>query len=82
MSEMRGVISAMPMKQHGTAGRCRYGIQGCTDPLSNNYLQVAVIDDGSCQYYGCVVAEALNYDSRATYPLESIAVSVGACQLP
>ena len=43
-------------------------IQGCTDPLADNYDAFATQDDGSCTYtiLGCTDLSAYNYDPTAT----------------
>lgn len=43
-------------------------IEGCTDPLANNYNPEATVDDGSCEYdiYGCTDVNANNYNPLAT----------------
>ena len=42
-------------------------LSGCTDPLSNNFNEMAIVNDGSCEQYpiGCTNPEAINYDSLA-----------------
>ena len=42
-------------------------ISGCTDPISDNFNDMAVVNDGSCQQYeiGCMDPIALNYNSEA-----------------
>ena len=71
-------------EQYGAAFNdqdCTYSVEGCMDPLANNYNSNATIDDGTCTYnnpiYGCTDPLALNYDSDAdtdddscTYPIE------------
>jgi hypothetical protein len=41
-------------------------VQGCTNPLANNYDSSATQDDGSCVINGCTDPFAINYDSSAT----------------
>ena len=50
---------------------------GCTDPTACNYDDVAVTEDGSCDFtcYGCTDPEACNYDPSAT-------LDDGFCELP
>ena len=42
---------------------------GCTDTLSNNFEQNAILDDGSCEFpediYGCTDVNATNYSPNA-----------------
>ena len=40
---------------------------GCTNPLANNYLATANIDDGSCDIPGCIYPAASNYNANATW---------------
>lgn len=40
---------------------------GCTNPLADNYLPEANIDDGGCRFYGCTAQAACNYDPVANY---------------
>ena len=42
-------------------------ISGCTDSLSDNFNEMAIVNDGSCQLYefGCMDSTALNYNSEA-----------------
>ena len=43
-------------------------VSGCTDSLALNYNDLAVVDDGSCEYdfvWGCVDETACNYDPLA-----------------
>ena len=42
-------------------------IAGCTDPLSDNFDVMAVVNDGSCQQYeiGCMDSLAINHNSQA-----------------
>ena len=35
---------------------------GCTDPGASNYDATSTYDDGSCEYAGCLVSFACNYD--------------------
>jgi len=62
--------------------QCTYGVKGCTDSTADNYLASAVGDDGTCQSYGCTATDALNYNSRATYPVAATAVGTGLCEMP
>ena len=56
---------------------------GCTNPLANNYLPTANIDDGSCDIPGCIYASSSNYNANATWYDGSCVVSgcttPGAC---
>ena len=61
-------------------------IFGCTDPVADNYNDVATQDDGSCIYFGCTDSTACNYDLVATdddgsctYPDETYLDCVGDC---
>lgn len=49
-------------------------IKGCMDPGSNNYNQLATIEDGSCEYLGCIDARAINFDENAN-------VDDGSCEI-
>lgn len=40
---------------------------GCTNPLANNYLPTANIDDGSCDIPGCIYPSSSNYNPNATW---------------
>jgi hypothetical protein len=40
---------------------------GCMNPLANNYLASATIDDGSCDIPGCIYASSSNYNPNATW---------------
>tara|TARA_Y100000385_G_C13101312_1_gene644694 strand:- start:1234 stop:4605 length:3372 start_codon:yes stop_codon:yes gene_type:complete len=42
-------------------------LSGCTDPLSNNFNEMAIVNDGSCEQYpiGCTNPLAINFDSLA-----------------
>ena len=51
-------------------------VNGCTNPLADNYDPTATVDDGSCVYTpptptvtipGCMDPSAVNYDPTATY---------------
>ena len=46
-------------------GSCAVGACGCTDPLAQNYLPTAIVDDGTCVYCGCMDPLAVNYDAAA-----------------
>jgi hypothetical protein len=39
---------------------------GCDDPLADNYEECANINDGSCEYSGCMDLSACNFDPQAT----------------
>jgi hypothetical protein len=41
-------------------------VDGCTDPLADNFDPAATNDDGSCVIAGCTDVNALNYDPTAT----------------
>jgi hypothetical protein len=51
----------------GDVGNCFVQVDGCTDPLANNYDALANTDDGTCTYdvLGCTDPAAFNYDSIA-----------------
>ena len=40
---------------------------GCMNPLANNYLATANIDDGSCDIPGCIYPASPNYNPNATW---------------
>jgi len=40
---------------------------GCTNPLANNYVSTATIDDGSCDIPGCIYSSSSNYNPNATW---------------
>jgi hypothetical protein len=40
---------------------------GCTNPLANNYLPTANIDDGSCDIPGCIFQLYSNFNPNATW---------------
>jgi len=42
-------------------------VSGCTDSLSDNFNEMAVVNDGSCQLYevGCMDSLAFNYNNQA-----------------
>ena len=46
---------------------CVYRRPGCTDSNAINYLVLANIEDGSCEYSGCCDSEATNFDDTATF---------------
>jgi len=48
---------------------------GCTNPLANNYLATANIDDGSCDVPGCIYPVSSNYNPSATWYDGSCVVS-------
>ena len=48
---------------------------GCTNPLANNYLPTANIDDGSCDIPGCIYPASSNYNPNATWYDGSCVVS-------
>ena len=56
-------------------------IEGCTDPLANNYNPEATVDDGSCEYdiYGCTDVNANNYNPEANSDDESCLYDVLGC---
>ena len=39
---------------------------GCTDPTATNHDAAATVDDGSCEYDGCMDSTAINYNPLAT----------------
>ena len=45
-------------------------VEGCTDPNATNYNELAIINDGTCDYpvYGCTDENANNYNSEADEP--------------
>jgi hypothetical protein len=53
---------------------------GCTNPLANNYLATANIDDGSCDIPGCIYPSSSNYNPNATWYDGSCVVS--GCTIP
>ena len=53
---------------------------GCTNPLANNFLSTANIDDGSCDIPGCIYPESSNYNANATWYDGSCVVS--GCIIP
>ena len=53
---------------------------GCTNPLANNYLATANIDDGSCDIPGCIYPASSNYNPNATWYDGSCVVS--GCTIP
>jgi hypothetical protein len=55
-------------------------IPGCTNPLANNYLPTAIIDDGSCDIPGCIYAASSNYNPNATWYDGSCVVN--GCTIP
>lgn len=47
-------------------------VEGCSDPIAENYEEGATLDDGSCEYIeGCTDERALNYSPEATLDDES-----------
>jgi hypothetical protein len=55
-------------------------VPGCTNPLANNYLATANIDDGSCDIPGCIYSASANYNANATWYDGSCVVS--GCTIP
>jgi hypothetical protein len=53
---------------------------GCMNPLANNYLSSATIDDGSCDIPGCIYSSSPNYNPNATWYDGSCLVS--GCTIP
>lgn len=53
---------------------------GCTNPLANNFLSTANIDDGSCDIPGCIYPESSNYNANATWYDGSCVVN--GCTIP
>ena len=53
---------------------------GCMNPLANNYLASATIDDGSCDIPGCIYTSSPNYNPNATWYDGSCLVS--GCTIP
>jgi len=51
---------------------CIY-LTGCLDAAANNFNELALVDDGSCRYDGCVYESACNYPN--TYNGDGNAVS-------
>ena len=61
-------------------GSCLYEVYGCTDSSASNWYgnvpaNTTLIDDGSCEYLGCIDSLACNYDPYAN-------VDDGSCVLP
>jgi hypothetical protein len=42
---------------------CIPSVDGCTDPTATNYYPGANVDNGSCQFIGCMDAAASNYQT-------------------
>ena len=64
---------------------CTYSVEGCMDPLANNYNSNATIDDGSCTYnpvYGCTDPLANNHDPDADTDDGSCEYDVYGCTNP
>ena len=53
---------------------------GCMNPLANNYLSSATIDDGSCDIPGCIYTSSPNYNPNATWYDGTCLVS--GCTIP
>jgi hypothetical protein len=54
---------------------CIPSVSGCTDPnASSGYDPLANVDNGSCQYYGCMDPLALNYDPNATQDPSNVCI--------
>ena len=56
-------------------------LNGCTDPLASaGYVAAANVDDGSCEYFGCMDPLASNYNSSYTSdPLNACVYPVLGC---
>jgi len=52
---------------------------GCTDPTAVNYLNFAVVDDGSCQTPGCMDSRYSAYNAAATYNDGSCGATFAGC---
>ena len=44
---------------------------GCTDSEAGNYDSTATVDDGTCEYGGCLISVACNYDASWDYLIAS-----------
>lgn len=55
-------------------------VPGCTNPLANNYLPTAGIDDGSCDIPGCIYPVSSNYNPNANWYDGSCVVN--GCTIP
>ncbi|MFY8079043.1 MAG: MopE-related protein [Flavobacteriales bacterium] len=53
---------------------------GCMNPLANNYVPSATIDDGSCDIPGCIYPTSSNYNPNATWYDGSCVVN--GCTIP
>jgi hypothetical protein len=53
---------------------------GCMNPLANNYIPAATIDDGSCDIPGCIYPASSNYNPNATWYDGSCVVN--GCTIP
>jgi len=59
-------------------------ISGCTDPISDNFNEMAIVNDGSCQQYelGCMDSIAINYNPAALGDDGSCEYPVTGCTDP
>ena len=59
-------------------------ISGCTDPFSDNFNEMAIVNDGSCQQYeiGCMDSLALNFNPIAILDDGSCILSIIGCTDP
>ena len=51
---------------------------GCTDSDADNYYSEATHDDGSCEYWGCLDQDAINYDASKNVHVPSMCVFAGS----
>ena len=58
-------------------GSCSLVLLGCMSSKASNFRHLATLDDGSCEYVGCLDSLDANYDPTATLPGVCIAVVVG-----
>ena len=59
-------------------------ISGCTDPFSDNFNEMAIVNDGSCQQYeiGCMDSLSLNFNPIAILDDGSCILSIIGCTDP